>query len=211
MEENFNIIISGVGGQGIITLLQIIAEAALIEKKDVKTSEIHGLAQRGGNVESHIRFGPSTSLRTGQKVYSPLVAPGEADLILALEAQGVLKAINYAGKKTVFLINDQILPILGQKSLSKKVILDNLKKISSPSASLRTRNVNLIEATKIAKEEIGNPVVAGVFMLSLAVFKKFLPLKPASLLKAIKNIVRPKYFEINKKTFELAEEFCPKI
>ena len=195
MKQNFNVIISGVGGQGIITLLRIIAQAALIEKKDVKTSEIHGLAQRGGNVEAHIRF--------AKDVYSPLISPGEAGLILALEAQGVLKAINYADKKTVFLINDQILPIFGQKSLTKKIISTNLKKIS--------KNVNFIEATKIAKEEIGNPVVAGVFMLSLAVFKNFLPLKPASLLKAVKEMVKPKYFEINKKTFELARSYAKKM
>ena len=82
-------------------------------------------------------------------------------------------------------------------------IQDNLQKIS--------KNVNFIEATKIAKEEIGNPVVAGVFILSLAVFKKFLPLKPASLLEAVKNIVRPKYFEINKKTFKLAKSYAEKM
>jgi len=190
MYKDFNIIISGIGGQGILTLLRIVVEAALIEGKDVKTSEIHGLAQRGGSVEAHIRFGP--------KIYSPLVLPGRADLILALETQEALKANHYASKQTILLINDQILPIYGQKPLSKKVILANLKKTS--------KNVNFIEATKIAKEEIDNPVVAGVFMLSFAAWKKILPLKPASILKAIKEVVRPKYFEINKKTFKLAQK-----
>lgn len=195
MSKDFNIIICGTGGQGIITLLRIVAEAALIEGKDVKTSELHGLAQRGGSVETHIRF--------GSEVHSPLIIPGEADLILALEAQEALKASYYAGKQTIFLIDDQIFPVFDGKSLSKEVILTNLKKIS--------RNVNLIEATRIAKEEIGNPVVAGVFLLSLSAFKKFLPLKPISILKAIKEVVRPKYFEINKKTFELTKSYAKKM
>ena len=86
--KNFNIVIVGTGGQGLITLLQILAEAALIEKFDVKTSELHGLSQRGGSVEVHIRF--------GKKIHSPLVAQASADLILALEAQETLKASTFA-------------------------------------------------------------------------------------------------------------------
>ena len=79
MKKDFNIIISGVGGQGIITLTRILTEAALIEKYDIKSSELHGRSQRGGSVESHIRF--------GRKIYSPLVKRGGSDLIISLEAQ----------------------------------------------------------------------------------------------------------------------------
>jgi len=95
MNKPFNIIITGVGGQGVITLTQIIAEAALIEGKDVKTSELHGLSQKGGSVQTHIRF--------GKKVYSPLIAEGKADLILSLEIIEGLRKINYANSKTNFL------------------------------------------------------------------------------------------------------------
>ncbi|MBU2635317.1 2-oxoacid:acceptor oxidoreductase family protein, partial [Patescibacteria group bacterium] len=83
--RTFNIVISGTGGQGLITLLQIIAEAALVEGLDVKTSELHGLSQRGGAVETHIRF--------GKKIYSPLVSLGSADLILSLETLESLRAL----------------------------------------------------------------------------------------------------------------------
>jgi indolepyruvate ferredoxin oxidoreductase beta subunit len=72
MEKGFNIILAGVGGQGIITLTRILAEAALIEKKEVRTSELHGLSQRGGSVETHIRF--------GKEIYSPLVRRGGVKL-----------------------------------------------------------------------------------------------------------------------------------
>lgn len=82
--KNFNIILVGVGGQGIITLTRILAQAALIERYDVKTSELHGLSQRGGSVEAHVRF--------GAKIYSPLVKRAGADLIISLEIQETLRA-----------------------------------------------------------------------------------------------------------------------
>jgi indolepyruvate ferredoxin oxidoreductase beta subunit len=75
-KQEFNMIINGVGGQGLITLLKIISEAALVEGKDIRTSELHGLSQRGGSVEVYIRF--------GKKIWSPLVEKGKADLILSL-------------------------------------------------------------------------------------------------------------------------------
>ena len=78
-KNQFNIVIVGTGGQGLITLLQVLAEAAVFSGLDIKTSELHGLSQRGGSVEVHIRF--------GKKIYSPLVAQGEADLVIALEMQ----------------------------------------------------------------------------------------------------------------------------
>ena len=92
MNKNaFNIVISGIGGQGIITLARILAYAAIIEKMDVKTSELHGLSQRGGSVETHIRF--------GKIIYSPLVRRGGADLIISLDAQESINVCSYAGEK----------------------------------------------------------------------------------------------------------------
>ena len=101
--DQFNMVISGVGGQGLITLLQIVAEASLSEGYDIRTSELHGLSQRGGSVEVHIRF--------GQEIYSPMVSAGQADLILGLEMQEGLMAVNFAGPKTKLLINKYIIPL----------------------------------------------------------------------------------------------------
>lgn len=159
----FNIVIVGIGGQGLITLLKILAEAALIEGFDVKTSELHGLSQRGGSVEVHIRI--------GKKVYSPLVPIAKADLILGLDNQEALNARYYANPKTSFLIN-------------------------APEA---------IDASKICEEKLGNKIVAGVYLLSLAAFKNLIPIKPKSILKAIERVVKPKYLDINKKAFDLAK------
>jgi len=188
--DQFNIVIKGVGGQGLITILQIIAEAALSEGYDVKTSELHGLSQRGGSVEVHIRF--------GKKIYSPLIAQGRADLIFGLEMQEALRGIYFASKKTNFLVNKQITPIPVGKPSSEKELLDIFKKY--------TKNVTLIPASDICREKLGTDVVSGVYLLSLAVLRGLVPLKPNSIFKAIKKIIPEKYLELNLKTFNLASK-----
>ena len=187
--SQFNMLIVGTGGQGQITLLQILAEAALFEGYDVKTSELHGLSQRGGSVEIHLRF--------GKKIYSPLISQGKADLIIGLEMQEALKVYPFANQKTTFLVNRQIISIPLVKNLTEKEVLENLKKIS--------KNIILIPATEICQRELGKAVVAGVYLISLAAFKKLIPIKPISILKAIKKIIPEKYLELNLKTFNLAK------
>ncbi len=223
-------VIVGTGGQGVITVLRILAEVALIEGYDVKTSELHGLSQRGGSVEVHIKF--------GNKIHSPLVAQGKADLILGLEMQECLKSCYFvhphtkreqdakgtkidkvssrygvgANSKTSFLINDYLIPILScppepsaqadgrrvQKPWPKNKILKTLKNW--------TKDITLTPAAKICEKELGTKVVVGVYLLSLAAFKKLVPIKPASILKAMKKVLPSKYLELNKKTFNLARK-----
>lgn len=201
--EKFNIVIVGTGGQGLITLLQIIAEAALFEGYEVRTSELHGLSQRGGSVEVHIRF--------GQKIYSPLVSQGKADLILGLEMQEALRGIYFANQKTKFLLNKQIIPMGPAqaggrragwsplvKNLTETEILKNLKKIGK---------VILIPAAETCQKEFNTNVVAGIYLISLASFKNLIPLKPNSISRAIKKIIPEKYLELNLKTFKLAKTY----
>jgi len=189
--KNFNMIIVGTGGQGLITLLQILAEAALIEGYDVKTSELHGLSQRGGSVEVHIRF--------GKEIYSPLIFPGKANLILGLEMQEALRAYSFANSGTTFLLNKEITPIPMAKSLPEKEILKNLNKIN--------KNIILVPAGKICKEKLGTEVVAGIYLISLAAFLGLFLIKPASILKAIGKVIPKKYLPINHKTFKLAKSY----
>ena len=118
-KKDFNIIISGTGGQGIITLLKILAEAALIGGYDVRTSELHGLSQRGGSVQTHIRF--------GQKVLSPLIFQGQADLIISLEKSEALRVADFANKKTKFLINDKFISYF--KGPNEKQVSNKIKKL----------------------------------------------------------------------------------
>jgi len=189
MAKSFNIIISGTGGQGLITLLQIIAEAALLEGFDVKTSELHGLSQRGGSVETHIRF--------GNKVYSPLVSLGSADLILSLEISEALKMLFYASPKTVFVINKNLISYPG--GFEEKKLIQKIKNFGKGSKYI-------IPASEICQKELGKEVVSGIYLLSYAVHKNLIPLKPKSILKAVSKVVPEKYLDLNKKAFELAKK-----
>lgn len=191
MKKNFNLFINGVGGQGILTLLQIVAEAALLEGYDVRTSELHGLSQRGGSVAVHIRF--------GQTIYSPLVKQGGADLIISLEAQEPLRGCHFASQKTVFLINDSFIPIPNQKIKTKEEILKEIKKFSP--------KIFFIPASKICKKEVGTEITAGIFLLSYTVFNNLMPLKPNSIMKVIKKVIPQKYLDLNLKTLKSAKSF----
>jgi indolepyruvate ferredoxin oxidoreductase, beta subunit len=191
-KDQFNIVICGVGGQGLITMTKILAIAAQEEGYEAKTSELHGLAQRGGSVETHIRF--------GKKIYSPLVKAGGADLIIAIEAQEALKASFYASKKTgtVFLINKFLTPIIEQELIPLEKISKILEDFS--------RKTLIVPATDITQKEFGNSVLAGTYLLGKAVYQDLIPLKILSILKAMKEIVPEKFFDMNKKAFELAEK-----
>jgi len=186
INKNFNIVISGVGGQGVITLLSLIGEAAFIEGYDVKSSELHGLSQRGGAVETHIRF--------GKNVCSPLVSLGSADLIISLEILEGLRQLAKAGKNTKFLINEYYLPFQG--ALAEEETKSYLKKMGD--------KLHLIHASEICKEKLQNEVVSTIYLLGYAVRKKLIPLKKESVLKAIENIVPEKYRQLNIKAFQLA-------
>lgn len=190
--KDFNIVIAGIGGQGLITLLKILAEAAKIENYDFASSELHGLSQRGGSVEVHIRF--------GQKIYSPLVKQGGADLIICLEAQEALKSCYFGSKqqKTIFLLNEFFSPIQGaKKTYSTKEILEVLQKFSQKAI--------FIKASEICKKELGTDLVAGIYILGYAVFKGILPLREESVVLAIKKIIPENYLELNLKAFNLAK------
>ncbi|MBZ9572321.1 2-oxoacid:acceptor oxidoreductase family protein [Patescibacteria group bacterium] len=190
MKKQFNLVIVGVGGQGVLTLLETIAQASLMEGHDIKTSELHGLSQRGGSVEVHARF--------GKKIFSPLVRQGNADLIISLEAQEALRACSFASKESIFLVNDFLVSIPGQVSPKIKEISKILKKFS--------KKIILIPASDICQKEIGKAVTAGIFLLSYASFKNLIPLKSDSLLKAIKKVIPKKYLDLNIRTFRLAQE-----
>ena len=191
--KEFNVVLTGVGGQGVLTLGMIIAEAALKQEYDVRTTELHGLAQRGGSIPVHVRF--------GKKMYTPLILEGEADLIISLEPLESLRSCYYGSKqhKTIFLIdNDPLVPlsvsVLGEKYPSIKEIEKNLKDFS--------KKVIILNASEIVKKETGNEIAANIYLLGYAFSKKLIPLKEKFILKAMEEVA-PKYFEANKKVFEL--------
>lgn len=187
-KENFNIIITGVGGQGLITLISIINEAAFIEGNDVRSSELRGLSQRQGAVETQIRF--------GKKVYSPLIVNGQADLIMSLELLEGLRVAPRVGKQAKILINKYFLSFEGSPTEKEALeILEGYKK-----------NLHLISASEICKKELQNEVVSSVYLLGYAIFKEMIPLKSESVLKAIEKVIPQKYLELNKRAFNLAND-----
>jgi indolepyruvate ferredoxin oxidoreductase, beta subunit len=103
MDGNYNILIVGVGGQGIILTSDILANAAMNQGYDVKKSEIHGMSQRGGSVFSHIRF--------GKKIYSPVIPERKADILISFEEMEVLRWLEFVNSDTKIFINkNRILP-----------------------------------------------------------------------------------------------------
>jgi indolepyruvate ferredoxin oxidoreductase beta subunit len=192
--KEFNMIVTGVGGQGALTLGMIIAEAALKQGYDVRTTELHGLAQRGGTIPIHIRF--------GEKMYTPLVLEGEADLIIALEPLEALRSTYFGSRKqkTTFLIDNYKIPPItvsafGEKYPSMNEIVNHIKPFAGKTI--------ILNASEIVEKETGSILTSNIFILGYAVAKGLLPLKENLVLKTIEETIPEKYFELNKKVFEM--------
>lgn len=184
MKKTFNLIITGYGGQGILTLAEIIAKAALKQGYEAKEAELHGLAQRGGSLDCHVRF--------GKTIYSPLVMRGNADLIISLEALEALRACYWASKKTALVINSKAF----NSPLSLKQITSKIKPI--------TANIYSVDADPIVKKLTGDITASNVFMLGYAIQKNLLPLKKEFVWKAITERLHKRFWQENKKVFEEA-------
>ncbi|NQU99661.1 MAG: indolepyruvate oxidoreductase subunit beta [Parcubacteria group bacterium] len=190
----YNIVIPAVGGQGGITLARIIAEAAMLSGLDVKMSELHGLAQRGGATQSHVKF--------GKDVHSSLVPQAGADLILSTEPIEALRTLIYASDNTQVVINStRIVPIsvnFDKKPYPKQEeIKSNVEKF--------TKKIDFVEGDSIVKKAVGNNVPLNIFLLGYTFHKGYIPLEEDKLLRGIGNIINKKYFEMNKKVFGLAK------
>jgi indolepyruvate ferredoxin oxidoreductase beta subunit len=146
-----NILIVGVGGQGVLLASQILSEVALQAGYDVKKSEVHGMSQRGGVVSSHIRI--------GRKVYSPLIPSGRADVILAFERAEALRWIHELRPDGSLIVNDQQLipPIAVDK---KYVYPENALEILSG----RLKSLRVVDAAWIS-EQLGNVRLANTVLL----------------------------------------------
>lgn len=103
MSKTTNLFLCGVGGQGILLASEVISSACMKSGFDIKQSEVHGMAQRGGSVVAHLRF--------GEKVFSPLIEPGDADFVVSFELLEALRYLPYMNRETRVIVNTQkILP-----------------------------------------------------------------------------------------------------
>jgi indolepyruvate ferredoxin oxidoreductase, beta subunit len=181
----FNILISGVGGQGVLLTSKIIAEAALLEGLDVKQSEVHGMAQRGGSVLSQVRF--------GDKVYSPIVSEGEADLLIGFEPLETARYLHFLKDDGAVVFNTRTIGTIGVSIAAEKYPADINEVIRS-----RARTVMPFDGTQLAVGA-GDKRTLNLVLLGAAL--NFLPLKESAILEAIVNTVPRKVLEVNQKAF----------
>lgn len=181
-----SILFVGVGGQGIILASKILTEGLLKFGYDVKMSEVHGMAQRGGSVTTQVRF--------GDKVYSPLIGEGEADVVVSFEKVEAVRWINYLKKDGKLIVNDYeifSLPVLIGKENYPTNIEEELEKSGV--------NFKLFNAAKIA-EEIGNIKTQNMVILGALV--KSLGLENLDWEGVIKEVLPEKLVDINTKAFK---------
>lgn len=184
-----NIVLAGVGGQGVLLLAEILGEASVRAGYNARVSEIHGMAQRGGAVVSDVRI--------GEKAVAPTVLEGTADVIVGLEPMEALRNIQFANRKTLVLINTAIIKSSGlSQSQSYPSLESMLNKIK-----LFTANIVAIDATGIARS-IGNANVLNIVMLGALAATGKLPVKREILLDSIKNSVSERFVEINMRAFD---------
>jgi indolepyruvate ferredoxin oxidoreductase beta subunit len=184
-----NVILAGVGGQGVLLFAEILGEVAVKQGYNVHVSEIHGMAQRGGAVVSDVRI--------GEKAVSPTVLEGTADVIVGLEPVEALRSIKFANDKTLVLVNTAVVKPSGVSQGASYPSLESLLE----KMRLFTRNIIEIDATGIAKS-LGNANVLNVVMLgALAATGKF-PVESEIIRNSIKDSVSERFVEINLKAFD---------
>lgn len=188
MSGKTNVVLTGVGGQGVITAANILGKAAINAGINVYVSEVHGMAQRGGSVICTVRMG---------NISGSLVASGTANAIVSTEPIEALRYIQYANKKTKIITDvNPVIPFTvavgGEKYPDLK---DVFKEIKSHAELYK------IDALKIAKES-GAIITKNIVMLGALAATNILPFKSEILLQTILDNISAKYKEINKKAFQ---------
>ena len=186
MKENKSVLFVGVGGQGTILASKILTEGLLKSGYDVKMSEVHGMAQRGGSVTTQVRF--------GDKVYSPLIEKGKVDVIVSFEKSEAARYLPYLKKDGHVVINDYEIhpvPVLTGKEKYPENVNERLTDL--------VENIVIMNAAQIA-ESLGNIKAQNVVLLGALI--KVLQLEDINWDEVISEIVPSKAIELNKKAFK---------
>jgi indolepyruvate ferredoxin oxidoreductase beta subunit len=189
MTGSYDIMIVGIGGQGTILASNILGEACMIEKRSVRGAETHGMAQRGGSVESHVRIDGK---------FGPLIAPGTADLLIGFD---MLESLRYSHflkpEGRIVLSRSMVIPTsVFVQGLAIPSEEDVIKKLSQ-------FDLCLIDADKIALEA-GSVLTANVVMLGAA--SHHIPLAETSLVSAVQRLVPQKTIEVNTRAFAMGRD-----
>jgi indolepyruvate ferredoxin oxidoreductase beta subunit len=184
-----NVIFAGVGGQGVILASKILMEAAMAAGYDVKESEVHGMAQRGGSVDCHVRY--------GEKVYSPLIEKGTADFVVCLELLETMRKLEYLKSDGMIIVN--------REKIDPAPVAAGLEKYPPDIEDWLKANVkkHLMLDTKEALKEAGSAKALNIVMLgALSNYLEFTDEQWAS---AIRSLVKEKFVEMNLKAFALGK------
>lgn len=186
-----NIMIVGVGGQGTLLTSRVIARVAVKLGYDVKVSEVHGMAQRGGSVVSQVRF--------GEKVYSPIIKKGDANLILAFEKLEAARWLGYLKKDGMMIINDERVDPLPVMSGDMQYPQDIAEKVGE-----KVPNTVVVDATTIASC-CGSPRAANIVLVGILSRAMSLPAELVE--EAIREMLPAIVLDMNLKAFREGLEF----
>ena len=192
MKDVLNISLVGVGGQGTLLASEILCKVALLSGKDVKKSEVHGMAQRGGSVVSQVRI--------AERVHSPLIGVGETDVLVAFEKVEALRFAHFLSPDGIAMVNDQeIRPVTvssGQSTWPDDI--DGKLKSAFP-------KLELIPALDIARD-LGNIRVVNVVMIGA--LSNHLGIDDGLWRESITSLVKPKFLELNLNAYEAGKKAC---
>ena len=188
--ETKNIMIVGVGGQGTLLASKLLGRLLLGKGFDVKVSEVHGMSQRGGSVVTYVRW--------GEKVYSPIIDKGQADVILSFELLEAARYTEYLRSGGTIITNTQQInpmPVITGAAAYPENLAEKMRE-----AGLR---VDALDALALAGEAGSSKAVNIVLMGRLS---KWFDFTEAEWLEAIEQSVPPKFLEMNKKAFRLGRQ-----
>lgn len=197
--KEFNIVLSGVGGQGTLLAAEVLGTAAVKEGLNVRVSEIHGMAQRGGAVVSTVRI--------GGKVQAPTVLEGQADVLIGFEPIETVRSLRFASEKTLVLMSDE--RISPSELAAKKMAYPDMKDIVEKIHRF-TGKIIIVETEKLAREA-GSTLTQNIVLLGALAATEKVPIKSESLIVAIQELVPAKHVNMNVKAFKLGYEYVKRM
>ena len=194
METNQSILICGIGGQGVVLSGRIISLSAFYENYNVKTSEVHGMSQRGGSVSTHLRY--------GNKIFTPLIPLHTADIILSFDLYETLRYIDYANEKTRIITASAGKYI--KKSSANLVNLPSFESIIDKiTIDFNFKNLITVDIGKIA-QELGNIKVANTILIGAS--SQFTYIQEQTWLNILRENVPANTIALNEKAFLLGRK-----
>ena len=185
-------VFSGVGGQGVVVLSDIYCEAAMLDGFDVAKAEVHGMAQRGGSIVAYARI--------GDKVESPLIETGKADVLVGFEILETARALPMLKRDGDVIVNLKYIPPSSAGLSVKPKKPQELLQVLHEKA-----RVHEVDGAGIA-EKLGNPLVVNTVLLGALSALSVIPVKAESFQQAIAGKLKEKYVNINLKAFQLGRE-----